>query len=135
VLRGWQAIEVVISARVLQGEKDEAHESESVWCVCEESGLESGLTYASGCLMVGVGREGGAAAGQFDELTYAGAFTGEVKSGRVKGKYLWLESERQRERQIESTVMKLTESESACRGYRARVDCLCMLLSYTICPM
>jgi hypothetical protein len=61
-----------------------------IWCVCEESGLESGLESgfqdASGCLMIGVGREGGVAAGQFDELTYAVAFTGEVKSGRVKGK-------------------------------------------------
>jgi hypothetical protein len=51
-----------------------------IWCVCEENGLESGFQDASGCLMIGVGREGGVAAGQFDELTYAVAFTGEVKS-------------------------------------------------------
>jgi hypothetical protein len=52
-------------------------------------GLESGLENAFGCLMIGVGREGGAAAGQFDKLTYADAFTGEVERSRVvrvKGK-------------------------------------------------
>jgi hypothetical protein len=34
-------------------------------CLCEERD-------ASGCLMIGVGREGGIEVGQFDELTYAG---------------------------------------------------------------
>jgi hypothetical protein len=73
-------MKVVVSARVVKGEEDEAHESESIWCVSEESGLNSGLKGGFGCLMIGVGREGGAAAGQFDELTYADAlmdaFTG-----------------------------------------------------------
>jgi hypothetical protein len=58
-------------------------------CVCSERGERVGkrLVDAFGCLMIGVGREGGVAAGQLDELTYADAlmvaFTGEVKSGRV----------------------------------------------------
>ena len=72
------------------GREGLAHE---IWrSACARRGERVGkrLVDAFGCLMIGVGREGGVAAGQLDELTYADAlmvaFTGEVKSGRVDRK-------------------------------------------------